>query len=284
MDHLKLEHISTLSNFLSEAIRTPPNAFSLIEAARSIVPFRAALCVINRKHFAPLYLEDTYQGIAEKEAVQRYIKTTYLLNPVYNAFLNGMESGVYRMRDLAPDHWHLSNESTQQNLSPDSEEEIGFLTTGWPAKLEELVMVSRLSDNTMVEISFAQPASLGGFTDATISTLHAFFPLFSIAMDTLAQHSLTTTDIETQPTQRRLENQLEKFANEQLTKRENQVTQLILKGHSGKSICVTLGISLPTLKSHRKNAYAKLGVKNQQELFGKFLDWGESLVDSTQHL
>ena len=45
-----------------------------------------------------------------------------------------------------------------------------------------------------------------------------------------------------------------------------------LRGHSSESIGFNLGISLGTVKTHRKNAYAKLGVTSQSELLSVFLE------------
>jgi DNA-binding CsgD family transcriptional regulator len=56
-----------------------------------------------------------------------------------------------------------------------------------------------------------------------------------------------------------------------LSDREREVTQLILRGHSSQSICFNLGISLGTVKTHRKNAYAKLNISSQSELLSLFL-------------
>ena len=46
---------------------------------------------------------------------------------------------------------------------------------------------------------------------------------------------------------------------------------MILKGHSSESISRNLGISIATVKTHRQNLYAKLGLSTQQELFSLFL-------------
>ena len=46
----------------------------------------------------------------------------------------------------------------------------------------------------------------------------------------------------------------------------------MLHGHSTKSIASRLGISVETVKLHRKHAYAKLEVSSQAELFYLFLD------------
>ena len=47
--------------------------------------------------------------------------------------------------------------------------------------------------------------------------------------------------------------------------------QLILKGHSSKSIARTLNNSPETIKVHRRRIYAKLGVTSQGELLSLFL-------------
>ena len=49
---------------------------------------------------------------------------------------------------------------------------------------------------------------------------------------------------------------------------------LILKGHSSYSIAATLGVSPNTVKVHRRQAYAKLNISSQAELFHLFLSKG----------
>jgi DNA-binding CsgD family transcriptional regulator len=46
---------------------------------------------------------------------------------------------------------------------------------------------------------------------------------------------------------------------------------MILKGHSSESIDRNLGISITTVKTHRQNLYARLGLATQQELFSLFI-------------
>ena len=100
-------------------------------------------------------------------------------------------------------------------------------------------------------------------------------PLLSLAMDAVCESAMRDTSIVNS-----LDVQLAAFASEQLSRRESDVVQLILKGHSGKSICERLFISMPTLKSHRKNAYLKLGVVNSQELFSLFIRWKHEIDNS----
>ncbi len=52
----------------------------------------------------------------------------------------------------------------------------------------------------------------------------------------------------------------------QLTRRENEVAQLLARGLDVKSIATELGLSHKTVHVHRANAMDKLGVKNNVEL------------------
>ena len=73
------------------------------------------------------------------------------------------------------------------------------------------------------------------------------------------------------PPDTRVDEAFANFGAATLTEREREVAQLILRGHSSESICFNLGISLGTVKTHRKNAYAKLEISSQSELLSLFL-------------
>ena len=62
------------------------------------------------------------------------------------------------------------------------------------------------------------------------------------------------------------------FGKDHLSSRECQILQLILKGHSSKSIAELLHISTDTVKAHRKHIHSKLQVSSQVEMFSLFLD------------
>ena len=60
-------------------------------------------------------------------------------------------------------------------------------------------------------------------------------------------------------------------ASEQLSERENEVLQLLVKGYVTKMIASQLGISLNTAKFHIKNIYTKLHVNCCKEAISKAL-------------
>ena len=222
---------------------------------------------------SPVYLGDTYPDGAPKDAVQRYINSTYLLNPLYNAFLAGLQPGLHRMIDLAPDNWQTLDDPHEAILA--HKEEIGFRTRGWPEGLQELALTVDLSNGMMGELSLARPSDLGGFEPQLVARFQPFYPLFATAFRQLWAHKSNNTAT---LTERRAP--LEDFVKDILSPREAEIVQLILKGHSSLSISLTLGIALPTVKTHRKNAYAKLGINTQQQLLNAFLQWQEAATSS----
>ncbi len=54
--------------------------------------------------------------------------------------------------------------------------------------------------------------------------------------------------------------------NYNLTPRETEIADLLIKGHSYVNICETLFIAMPTVKTHVSNIYKKVQVKNKIEL------------------
>ncbi len=65
---------------------------------------------------------------------------------------------------------------------------------------------------------------------------------------------------------------LEEFAPAQLTDRETEVGNLLIKGFNSKEISKFLGISDGTVRNHTKKVYAKLQVRSQAELCGLFIE------------
>jgi DNA-binding CsgD family transcriptional regulator len=56
-----------------------------------------------------------------------------------------------------------------------------------------------------------------------------------------------------------------------LSRREQEIVTLVLKGHSTYAIAAMLGLSPNTVKVHRRQIYAKLKISSQVELFHLFL-------------
>ena len=69
----------------------------------------------------------------------------------------------------------------------------------------------------------------------------------------------------------RLTECFEKFGDSVLTRREREVSKLLLRGHSSKSVARELKIAPATVMVHKRNLFAKLGITSQYELFSLFI-------------
>ncbi|MEP3675489.1 MULTISPECIES: helix-turn-helix transcriptional regulator [unclassified Sulfitobacter] len=250
------------SEKLASVIDGQSGADRFIEAVSALYPCEAAFAVLNRPNASPVYLADSYADLSSKAAVQRYVTSTFEINPVHNAIRGGLGGGVYRMADLAPDNWS----ATTADVIADDAEEISFRTPGWPQGLREVSVLVELEDGMVGEISLARAAASKGIPDADLDALRSVLPLIRSAFLRLASNSINNL-----PLDQTKSRSLASFGNDILSPREAEIIQMILKGHSSLSISLSLDIALPTVKSHRRNAYAKLGISTQQQLFHAYL-------------
>jgi len=130
------------------------------------------------------------------------------------------------------------------------EEELGYRTVGWPHGLEEIGLYFDAGGGT-VEI---------GLYRAQCST---------------ASHSLRELEELSAPVAaafRRHASLTHASLPGILSPREQKVVELMLKGCDSAAIAVRLGISLYTVKDHRKNIFRKLKVASLTELFTRLRD------------
>lgn len=246
----------------------PDSVAALLAAIGSLAHFHLALSVVHRKNGGPSYVFDTFSGPGAKRAVALFIAGTYVLNPFYNAYLGGLASGIYLMRDLAPDNYLGSDLYRGLDIRRHEDEELGYRTHGWPEGMEELLIAIDLPGGEMAEISLSRIRSEGGFDAASVARLREAHALIAAIFRRLWAH-LSRGEARPQP--RPIDHLFTDFGRDLLSPREREVALLILKGHSSESIGYHLGISIATVKTHRQKLYAKLNLSTQQELFSAFL-------------
>jgi DNA-binding CsgD family transcriptional regulator len=242
----------------------------LVRALTCLVPFELAAAFIYRGRSRPLNIYDNFELADAKKGIAAYVENTYVLNPFYQASQKGLADGVYRIRDLAPDAYFESEYYKTYRALPDRSEEIGYITEDWPESLEEIDIAITLETNVVCELSLYRSLRDRGFADDELARLSLVIPVIAALLRRYWAW-FGASKLEASPPDHRIEQIFAGFGAEVLTEREREVTQLILRGHSSESIGFNLGISLGTVKTHRKNAYAKLGISSQSELLSLFL-------------
>jgi DNA-binding CsgD family transcriptional regulator len=246
------DFLSLLSRTLSQAL---PSEFLIV--------------FLDRQEAAPALLYDTVTIARHRKGLTNYLENTYILNPFYQAVRKGIEAGVYCMRDFNRTGNTYGALEQKFRISFNRDEEIGFLTDGWPSGMQELLIVIPLNPASVITVSLSRKESGGGFSSDDIADLKHMFPFLQSVMTKhweFASHRLAP---ELQAPL--LEHRFLEFGQGNLSEREQQVVRMILLGHSSTSIALNLEIALPTVKSHRRNAYSKLGISSQAELFALFV-------------
>jgi DNA-binding CsgD family transcriptional regulator len=232
------------------------------------VAFDAATIFVHRRELAPIYVFDNFVGGKAKQGIREYLQKTYALNPFFQAQRNGLASGVYRIRDLAPDIFFQSEFYNDYRIKVTSNEEIGYVTRDWPEGLSEIDVAIQLGPDETVEFALYRYRSNGDFSDADLIAIEDELALLTACFGSYWRRNRASDDLSEQRTSSAGP---AAFGEGKISVRERQVLEFVLRGYSSESIAAQLGISLATVKTHRKNAYEKLNISTQAQLFSLYL-------------
>lgn len=245
----------------------------LVTGLSTLVSFAMATVFILRGQSRPICIYENFPDTVNKIGIENFVGVTYVLNPVYRAHLNGIKQGVYRIRDLAPDDYFSSGFTETHKVTADPDEQITYMTEGWPRGFEELDIAVPIDDVT-IEIDLYKKLEDGGFSDFDIEILSSRMPV--IGAITRKFWQLRSDNLAPNPRDSSINEIYDSFGASELPNREREVIQYVLRGHSSGSIALNLDVSVTTIKTHRKRAYSKLNISSQSELFSMFLDCARS--------
>lgn len=237
-------------------LRMPSWPEVMIDNLQQLAHFDTCLIATYKQQFKPIVVHTSYQLDSQKN-IHSFVNKAYLLDPLYNAIEKGATSGIYRLKDLAPD----SFEQTDQYKSCYSDFDLN----------DEIIYLTRLDDQVVFTISLGRTSKLGGISRAELNRLKSVQPIIQAMCQQfwLAQSSQYVHDEQSRDS---LGHAISTFASNVLTPREKQITGLVLQGYSSKAVAIQLNISVGTIKVHRKSIYLKLNVSSESELFSLFIN------------
>lgn len=248
-----LQGLATLVAGCLDALGSEHFAAALVAGLRELVPLEDATVLHYATGDLPdaVYRENT--AARGTEIMERYLQGAFLLDPYYQAASRQQRFGLYRLDELAPERFRESEYYRSWYRNCGFSDECGYLVD--------------LGGGAFVNIALGRRGRRR-FSDLQTRRLRAIRP----AVERLCQRHWSGGHGDGDGLRRQLHQALDGFGSSLLTEREAQAVNLILHGHSTKSIAARLGISAETVKLHRKHAYAKLEVSSQAELFYLFLD------------
>lgn len=218
-----------------------------------------ATCLLAFHQDAPPdVLHHTMNARRASHYLDRYLAGPYMLDPLYQLALRRDKPTICRCRDESPDRFRSSEYFRHYYERTHLADEMDFLLDiDRPTTL--VLVVGRWEKR---------------FSRTDVASLHWLEPIVNAAMQRIwdtwsAQHSGDDRDLNMH---QRLTRCFEQFGESRLTQRERQITQLLLRGHSSKSVARELDIAPGTVMVHKRNLFSKLGITSQYELFSLFID------------
>jgi DNA-binding CsgD family transcriptional regulator len=238
------------------AIHSTDFAPQLIATLRSLVSFDDATIVYYPERDFPVIEHFEVPVVGHPSSLDHFVLGAFVLDPFYIA---GTEHrfGLFRLRDLSPAGFKDSEYYKNWYRNCGYKDECGY--------------VIRLSEEAFLNIALGKIHPRSHFSAQQVQTLNSVLPVIEALCrqhwDAEPEHNGDSVDLRAQ-----VHRALHHFGESLLTEREAQVINLVLHGHSTKTVAEKLSISIETVKLHRKHAYAKLEINSQAELFYLFLD------------
>jgi DNA-binding CsgD family transcriptional regulator len=181
-----------------------------------------------------------------------YLAGVYRLSPFYRLSAGLKGPRLVRLKEIAPEGFRQSEYFRSYFARIGVSDLAGILLP--------------VAGGGVVHVSFARSEKRPSFGRRVMGELRDLLPVFAALAQTHWR------DAGEGRAQARVASPLEVMRTEfDLTRRETEIAEAMLAGHSSKSMARLLAISAETVKVHRRNLYAKLGIASQAELFSQFL-------------
>ena len=232
-------------------------AARLIEAFGQVVQHDGTCLLAFHPDAPPEVLHHTLEPAGARHYVDRYLAGPYLLDPLYELALRTHKPPLCRFRDATPDRFHSSEYYHQYCERTHLKDEMDFLYEIGNGSTLVLVIGRRARK----------------FSQAELARLELIAPMVRASMKRVWEkwHQDSEREVPDKSIHQRLIECFRNFGDGVLTEREREITQLLLRGHSSKSVARELDIAPGTVMVHKRNLFAKLGITSQFELFSRFI-------------
>ena len=192
--------------------------------------------------------------------LNEYLNGLYLLDPYYDLYENRGETGIF----------NLNLEDWDDYRSGEDYKRYWRMVKG----NNEVAGLYEIADQHCIHVSFMIESDESELVRDAVEFMELlesnFCTLFRLHFY-MSDHAVTPDESDRRIIHAAVSTILAEFGKNILSERERDVVQLLLKGHSAKSIAKLLNITAGTVSVHRTNIYQKLGVAGQGDLFYKFV-------------
>jgi DNA-binding CsgD family transcriptional regulator len=233
-------------------------AAGLADAIDAAVDHEGTALIAFHEDASPDVLHHTLEPAGRKHYIERYLDGPYLLDPLYQLALRTRKPTVCRFREESPDRFRSSEYYRQYCERTHLLDEIDYLAP--------------VTRQTSLALVVGRRTRM--FSKAELHRLELIEPLVQAGIQRI-WHAWSARPVDARgkdDMHRRLTECFENFGRSVLTRREREISQLLLRGHSSKSVARELKIAPGTVMVHKRNLFAKLGISSQYELFSLLID------------
>lgn len=249
-NHLKLSEVNSVASF--DFFTNIANFLS------SIVEFDSIVILGYQINKPPIYLYDTVNR--RKELLfQRYLTSSLVYDPFYHQVIKDGVEGIFNVDDVLSDKQECYDYRNQFYYETE--------------RNDELAITVRVDDTRLLAFFLGRCSLLNPFTEEQKQFI------FRQYNDIKEQcHAQCPTDNWFPIDERECKKSnsihlaLSTFSVDLLTPRERDIIILMVQGLANNDIATSLGISVATVKVHRKSIYNKLNVTNLNEFWQLFLN------------
>lgn len=253
-----MNEVSQLAGVVS-AIRHPAFSLQLANYLKQFLHFDHLLILGCRQEKHPIYLFDSISSKRDF-LFQRYLTGSYLDDPFYRHAQQRDDSGVLRVQDVIKEPHAITRYAAQFSAAT--------------SMYDELCLFVHLDESRWLLLFIGcNEENLARFNSNHRELLRLQPLLEALLRQHWGEHSFALSAAASDKTalQQFLQSALNSFGTELLSKREQEITLLLIQGLDTQEISVATGIVEGTVKNHRKKIYAKFRINSLSELFQLFL-------------
>jgi len=258
---LSIDKLQAWSNGLARMIEAMDEGSipqRLCAALGDLVPIDFSGVFILRRDSAPIAILDDIPPGTETIS---YLESLYLLDPVFDHFLNGTLPTCALLDDICPDDFFESDYFLQywSNVNIVSEFSIN----------------THFDEDTVIHVPLSRIKGSQAFSQDDMDVLRAASPVVVATMRRFweahkANFESGASSADSFHTHLRYV--MDNFGCSLLTAREMDIMQLTMRGYSDKLSARQLDITPGTVRNHKKSIFNKLHVSSQGQVFGLLLD------------
>lgn len=260
--HIHMKRLSIFESLSSLISAIGQESFSnnLSRFVNSIAKSDSSIVFVYRYNSPPEILFERSAHPLRKNSLENYIEGFYLLDPFYRAAIHENKRGVIRIESIEPSGFRDSEYFCQYYKHAHAE--------------DELNIIIRVAPDAVLAASFERAEGKGRYRPEEVSLLTDLEPTLRSATESHWRWSSTVKHQENSAKAAHLHftNVINEFGKEELTPREREIVQLVLRGYSTMEIARLNRISEDTVKVHRRNIYEKLQISSLSQLFSRVLN------------